>query len=242
VLLRKCNRVIIKLDCLYLEVKKELLLDAGSCGVLISLIGMSGSGKSYWSERLSRLGFRRFCLDALITRRLSSRLAREDGTSLTLGEWMGFPFQEGYEEREELYLACEKQLMTEILDWIDENGSEPDRNVVVDTTGSVIYTGDDILNRLSALTTIIYFAVPAVIREAMLRQYQIDPRPVLWRGFFSVEPGEIVERALFRSYHALLDSREALYRQFADVEIDYFTRNNPGFKVADLLEIVKRQK
>jgi hypothetical protein len=61
---------------------------------------------------------------------------------------------------------------------------------------------------------------------------------VLWRGFFSIEPGENVEDAMFRCYHALLDSRELAYRELADIEIDYFTRNSPDFRVSSFLEIV----
>jgi len=200
---------------------------------------MSGSGKSYWAEKLARRGFKRFCFDALITDRLSNELRRENNRSLTLGEWMGFPFQDGYLEKEKLYLFHEKQLMAEILDWIAENGcAGPDKNIVLDTTGSVIYTGDDLLDRLRSLTTIVYFAVPAVIREAMLRQYLSNPRPVLWRGLFRIDPGETVDEALVRSYNALLDSREALYRALADIEIDYFKRNSPDFRISDFLEIV----
>ncbi len=199
---------------------------------------MSGSGKSYWSEKLARHGFRRFCLDALITQKLDVKLRREDQSLLTLGEWMGFPFQDGYQQREELYLSTERQLMAEILGWIEENACvDSDENVVLDTTGSVIYTGENLLERLRSLTTIVYFPVPAVIREAMLRQYLSNPRPVLWRGFFNIEPGETVEEALFRSYHALLDSREVAYRELAGIEIDYFTRNSPDFRISDLLEI-----
>ena len=207
--------------------------------MVISFIGMSGSGKSYWAEKLARRGFRRFCFDALITDRLSNELRRENNRSLTLGEWMGFPFQDGYLEKEKLYLFHEKDLMAEILDWIAENGcAGPDKNIVLDTTGSVIYTGDDLLDRLRSLTTIVYFAVPAVIREAMLRQYLSNPRPVLWRGLFRIDPGETVDEALVRSYNALLDSREALYRALADIEIDYFKRNSPDFRISDFLEIV----
>ena len=199
---------------------------------------MSGSGKSYWSEKLARHGFRRFCVDALITKKLDDKLRREDQSLLTLGEWMGFPFQDGYQKKEELYLATEKQLVAEILDWIDENACvDSDENVVLDTTGSVIYTGENLLERLKSLTTIVYFTVPAVIREAMLRQYLSNPRPVLWRGLFNIEPGETVEEALFRSYNALLDSREVAYRELAGIEIDYFTRNSPDFRISDLLEI-----
>jgi hypothetical protein len=206
--------------------------------MLISLIGMSGSGKSYWSEKLARRGFTRFCLDALIIEKLSGELRRGDESGLTLGEWMGFPFQEGYLEKEKLYLSSETQIMAEILDRLHKSAcAGPGENVVVDTTGSVIYIGEDLLERLRSLTTIIYFTVPVVIREAMLRQYMLNPRPVLWRGLFRIEPGESVEDALFRSYNALLDSREVLYRGLADIEIDYFTRNNPDFRISNFLEI-----
>ena len=203
---------------------------------------MSGSGKSYWSEKLSRHGFKRFCLDDLIAQKLSAELSREDGSRLTLGEWMGFPFQDGYRKREDLYLFCEKQLMAEVLDWIDENVCHGlhEENVVLDTTGSVIYSGDNILNRLKSLTEVVNFAVPVVIREAMLRQYLSNPRPVLWKGLFSIGPGESIEEALFRSYNALLDSRDVLYHELADIEIDYFTRNSPGFRIADFLEIAAK--
>jgi hypothetical protein len=200
---------------------------------------MSGSGKSYWSEKLSRQGFKLFCLDALIAQKLSAELRREDGSIPTLGEWMGFPFQDGYQRRENLYLSSEKQLMAETLDWIDENVRTGlhEENVVLDTTGSVIYTGDDILKRLKSLTTVVNCTIPSVIREAMLKQYLSNPRPVLWRGLFSIGPGESIEEALFRSYNALLDSRQVIYHELADIEIDYFTRNSPDFKISDFLEI-----
>jgi hypothetical protein len=166
---------------------------------------------------------------------------REDGSLLTLGEWMGFPFQEGYQRREDLYLAVEKQLMAEILDWIDEKSSSgSDENIVVDTTGSVIYVGETILKRLRSLTTVINFTVPTVVREAMLKQYISNPRPVLWRGFFSIAPGESVEEAMFRCYHTLLDSREVAYHELADIEIDYFTRNSAGFRIANFMELAAK--
>ncbi len=208
--------------------------------MLLSLIGMSGSGKSYWAEKLSRRGFRRFCLDNLIAQKLHAELKRDDDI-VPLGEWMGFPFQDGYQVREDMYLSAEKQLMAEVLDWIDENAcAHPDENVVVDTTGSVIYIGEKLLKRLSLLTTVINFTFPIVVREAVLREYISNPRPVLWRGFFSMEPGESVEEAMCRCYHGLLDSREVAYRALADIEIDYFIRNSPDFRISDLLEIAAK--
>src|SRR5208337_1557071 len=144
--------------------------------------------------------------------------------------------------REDLYLSSEKQLMAEALDWIDENvcAGLHEEDVVLDTTGSVIYTGDNILKRLKSLTTDVNCTVPVVIREAMLRQYLSNPRPVPWRGLFNIGPGESIEEALFRSYNALLDSRQILYHKLADIEIDYFTRNSPDFRISNFLEIAAK--
>jgi len=64
----------------------------------LSLIGMSGSGKSSWSIKLSELGFKRFCCDDMITEKLDRDLTRPDGTCMKLGEWMGFPYEPHYEE------------------------------------------------------------------------------------------------------------------------------------------------
>ena len=205
--------------------------------MLISLVGMSGSGKSYWSAKLAESGFIRFCCDDMISEKLSSELHREDGGAMTLGEWMGFPFDPGYEEREELYLSREKSVMAEVMDAVEKELCAGVENVVVDTTGSVIYTGTVLLAKLRSLTTTVHFTVPLEVRETMLRAYLENPRPVLWRGLFSRNAGESREEALFRSYNLLLDTREKLYRELADVEIDYFRRSRPGFGVRDFLAI-----
>ncbi|MHC1725313.1 MAG: shikimate kinase [Syntrophobacteraceae bacterium] len=208
--------------------------------MLIALIGMSGSGKSLWSEKLAAFGFRRFCCDDLITEKLSTELIRHDGGSMSLGEWMGFPFQPDYERKEALYLACEQEVLAGVLDWITAHAagcSAPEANVVVDTTGSVIYTGEPLLRRLKSLTTIVNFTTPPEVRESMLRQYMANPRPVLWRGLFSSKNDESDGEALFRSYNLLLDAREALYHRLADIEIDYITRSNPDFTVSQFLKL-----
>ena len=57
----------------------------------LSLIGMAGIGKYYWSKKLEAEGFRRFCCDDLIASKLGPQLIRSDGATMTMGEWMGFP-------------------------------------------------------------------------------------------------------------------------------------------------------
>ena len=94
----------------------------------LSLIAMSGSGKSYWSAKLARHGFRHFDCDRMIASKLGPALTRADGTVLTLGEWMGFPYQPGYQQREAQYLAYEKEVLGEILTAIASNDDDPNTN------------------------------------------------------------------------------------------------------------------
>lgn len=207
--------------------------------MLISLIGMSGTGKSHWSMKMSEFGFRRFCCDDLITEKLVSELKRSDGTSMDLGEWMGFPFDPGYEEREARYLACEMEVLGEVLDWIEKNAQNAE-NIVIDTTGSVIYTGDVLLKRMKALTRVVHFVTPVEVRDALLQKYVAKPRPVLWRGLFNRGAGESVEDALKRCYYGLLNIREELYCTLADVKVDFFTRRDPEFSIPDFLDLLPK--
>ena len=202
----------------------------------ISLIGMSGSGKSLWSLKLSELGFKRFCCDDLITKKLLSQLMRPDQTYMELGEWMGFPYEPQYKERESTYLACEIQVVTEIIEYLESRENDPGENVVVDTTGSAIYTGEEILTRLRRSTTIVMLSTPPEVQDLMLKAYIANQRPVLWRDLFSKEPNETNEEALVRCYPKLLLTREHLYERYADVTIDYYTRNQDGFGVSDFLD------
>jgi shikimate kinase len=111
-------------------------------------------------------------------------------------------------------------------------------NVVVDTTGSVIYTGDALLNELCQQTTVVHMATPPEVQERMLELYLANMRPVLWQGMFEQRLGETDEAALARCYPALLSSRERLYERLADVTVGYEERNRTGFEVDDLLEII----
>jgi shikimate kinase len=203
----------------------------------VSLIGMSGSGKSYWSRKLAGRGFWRFCCDDLIAARLAPELTRPGGGTLTVGEWLGFPYQSHYHEREALYLAHEVAVLAEILGQCDAWG-DSDGSVVVDTTGSVIYTGKDLLVQLRCCTTAVHLATPAEVQERMLAAYLADLRPVLWHGMFEQRAGETAEEALARCYPLLLASRERLYAQCAHVTVDYHTRHSAGFGVDDLLKRV----
>lgn len=204
----------------------------------LSLIGMAGSGKSYWSIKLVEHGFRCFCCDDLIAAKLAPELTRSDGTTMELGEWMGFPYEPHYKERESKYLAYEIEVLTEILEHLESLGNNPEKNIIVDTTGSVIYTGEKILGRLQRYTTVVYLLTPPEVWERFLKAYISKPHPMLWGNVFSKGPNDTEEEALARCYPRLVLARERLYEQYADVAIDYYRRSEEGFGVSDLLNEV----
>lgn len=188
--------------------------------------------------KLVEHGFRRFCCDDLIAAKLDPELTRPDGTTMELGQWMGFPYEPHYRERESKYLAYEIEVLTEILEYLESRKSNPEEKIVLDTTGSVIYTGERILRRLRRYTTVIYLSIPPEVRGQLLKAYVSNPHPMLWRNVFSKEPDETEQEALARCYPRLIVARERLYDHYANVTIDYYRRSEEGFGVSDLLNAV----
>lgn len=182
----------------------------------IALVGMSGVGKSFWARRLANdLGFTVHDCDAEIGRRLSSIVTAEPGEELVhaLGRWMGMPWTPGYAEREARYLALEEAVTREALDATHEGH-------VLDTTGSVIYLPAPLLDAIRTRCRVVYLRTPEVRREAMLRRYLEEPKPVVWSGAFRTEDGERPEAALPRAYAGLLSLRDARYAALAHVTLD----------------------
>ena len=204
----------------------------------ISLIGMSGSGKSTWSRRLVKNGFKVFHCDDLIAKKLSDELKKPDGTHMEVGEWMGFPLDPSYMEREERYLYFEKSVLAEILNEIEGVSESADGRMVIDTTGSVIYTGVELLGSLRRMTRVVHLAVPPEVQDLMLDAYLTNKRPVLWRNYFNEKLDESHDEALARCYPKLLSGREELYAQHADVTIDYYEHSHNDFNVTDFLNRV----
>jgi shikimate kinase len=201
----------------------------------LSLVGMSGSGKSFWSGKLSRAGFRCICCDDLIAAGLGAEFGPTGGSIAAVGRWMGFPFERHYKEREASYLACEVEVMGRILGELSNSEHNPDEDIVVDTTGSVVYTGEKILMQLRKATTVVHLETPLEIQKMMLRTYLKNPRPVLWREVFSRGPEETDEQALARCYPQLLASREQQYKKLAHVTISHYKHRKAEFEVEEFL-------
>jgi shikimate kinase len=205
----------------------------------LSFIGMAGTGKSHWSGKFAESGFTRFCCDDMIAAKLAPELKKIGGSKADMGKWMGFPYESQYKERESQYLTYEKEVLIEILSSIERGDYSSHEDIVIDTTGSVIYTGEAILNKLQSVTTVVHLTTPPEVRKTMLEAYLSDPGPVLWQAMYTERPGETTEEALGRSYSRLLITRENLYKQYADVRIDYYKRLDASFGVDDFLATLK---
>src|SRR5271165_6619827 len=109
----------------------------------LALVGMSGAGKSYWTERLAAEKIPAISCDDQIETRLAHRLQQGGFRGINgVAAWMGWPDSPRYAERESQYLSEEISSLDEVLTGLEKN---PSKALILDTTGSVIYTGNNLL-------------------------------------------------------------------------------------------------
>lgn len=185
----------------------------------IALIGMSGVGKTYWATRLATLGFDAFHCDDRIGARLSAELARDLSTLEAMGTWMGMPYEEGFREREAHYLALEREALLEAIQLADARPDE--RNLLLDTTGSVVYMAEALLRQVRRSFTLVYLAITPTVHQAMLAAYMRRPRALVWGDAFVQSPHTSPTTALRESYRRLITQREARYEALCDLKIEY---------------------
>jgi hypothetical protein len=184
----------------------------------LALVGMSGAGKTYWTRHLAACGYPTVSSDDLIETRLKGALEREGFSGINgVAAWMGWPDQPTYGERESQYLAEETATLDAIL---SEMQKDRDRELVLDTTGSVVYTGNHLLYRLRRLMTVVYLVASAQEQQLLVERYLSDPKPVLWRGAFHPRPGETPKETVARCYPALLGARQQSYQTLAHCSLD----------------------
>lgn len=174
----------------------------------LSFVGMSNCGKSYRSRVLERQnGFFWYQVDGDITKTLGLTDVE------AIAEWLGYPPSGTYPEREQRYLELENEFTSRAA------MTSPGKNLVFDTTGSVIHLAPATLKTLSENTLVVHLDVGDDSLEDLLQRFFKDPKPVAWSGFWRQEPGASVEDAIRRSYPALLTERLARYRALAHINI-----------------------
>lgn len=195
----------------------------------ISLIGMSNVGKTYWAKKLEKKEFLRYSCDEYIANKLG-----HSGIEY-VSEWLGQPYDSQYKGASKKYLEFEKESLREILMNLNKlNG----QNMVIDTTGSVIYTGDKIMQSLNKLTKVIYLDIPDVIKHQMYSSYLENPKPVIWGDNFKKINSESNKEALARCYQILLDYRIKEYKKYAHVSLNYFLLRQKDFTSDNFLNLL----
>jgi shikimate kinase len=181
--------------------------------IRIALVGMSGTGKTFWAKRLAADGFQSISCDDRIEELLRTHLAAAGHAGINgVAAWMGWPDSPTYAQREADYLAAEIATLDQLLTELERN---PSRELVLDTTGSVIYTGNNVLMRLRRQMTIVYLAASPEEQQLLIQRYLTDPKPVLWRGAFQPKNGETPRETVSRCYPTLAAARRQSYEALA---------------------------
>jgi shikimate kinase len=178
---------------------------------------MSGAGKSHWTKSLAALGCPTVCCDDEIETRLAPVLKAGGYSGINgVAAWMGWPDSPTYSERESQYLTEEIAVLDEVLSRLEK---DPQCDVILDTTGSVIATGNHTLHRLRRQMTVVYLAASNDEVQLLIQRYLQDPKPVLWQGAFRPRPGETPRQTVVRCYPVLIAARRQSYEALAHATI-----------------------
>jgi shikimate kinase len=205
----------------------------------IALIGMSGTGKTFWTRRLALAGHPSICCDDCIEQRLRPHLQGGGYTGINgVASWMGWPDSPTYAQREAEYLAEEIAALDEVLSDLERN---PSRELILDTTGSVIYTGNNLLLRLRRQMTVVYLAATPEQQQLLIQRYLSDPKPVLWRGAFQPRKNETPGETVARCYPILIAARRQSYEALAHCGIPVAELRESDLDAATFLARVNAQ-
>jgi len=128
--------------------------------------------------------------------------------------------------------------MGEALDEIQASGEE---GTVLDTTGSVVYTGEKICHRMQSLTTVVYLEASPAEEEVLIARYLSDPKPVLWGDQFVQRPGESTQEAIARCYRELIAYRKKHYERYAHRVVSMERLRNLRPDARGFLELLEGQ-
>jgi len=205
----------------------------------LALIGMSGAGKTFWTKKLAANRYPAISSDDCIEQKLAPRLAAGGYSGISgVAAWMGWPDSTTYTERESEYLAEEIHTLDEILTELEK---QPEKSLVLDTTGSVIYAGNNLLMRLRRQMTIVYLAASAEEQRLLTERYLNDPKPVLWRGAFQPKAGEKPRETVARCYPALIAARRQSYEALAHCTLEVAALRDRSLDAHAFLKMIQEK-
>ena len=203
----------------------------------LALIGMSGAGKTFWTKKLAATGCPAVSCDDRIEQKLASRLSAGGYSGINgVAAWMGWPDAATYAQRESEYLAEEIHTLDEILTELEQ---QPLKSLVLDTTGSVIYSGNNLLMRLRRQMTIVHLAASAEEQQLLIERYLNDPKPVLWRGAFQPKSGEKPRETVARCYPALIAARRQSYEALAHCTLQVAALRDGSLDAPSFLKMIQ---
>lgn len=199
----------------------------------ITLIGMSTVGKSYWSDRFVEAGFERLDLDGMIKERFENHLGSPQ-TYEEMGEWLGFPENEGFGEREQQLKQIEAAVLRDVTLLLKTTDK---KRLIIDTGGSLVYAPPQYWHNLKQFVKIVYLKMDKKQYQGRIDLYLQTPRFMLWNGQFQPNEGESRYESYLRCYANLLAEREQLYEKYADCALAYEVHRNPAMTVNDFIDL-----
>jgi len=197
---------------------------------------MSSSGKTHWGRRFAQAGYKWICIDDRIARKLYANHNVKTDNIREMSQWLGFAYEKGFKEKEQLYLKYEEEATGEALDRMENN---PTQKILLDTTGSVVYLSQEILRRMQVLSRVVCMEIPEHRQEEMYKNFIQHPKPIVWADMYSEQKNETRKQALKRSYQQLLNHRLKYYRQLCQVSLPFELRIQSDFTVNDFLDYIK---
>ena len=202
----------------------------------LAFIGMSGAGKTFWTKKLAESGVPAISCDDCIEQKLAPRLAAGGYAGINgVAAWMGWPDSPSYAQRESDYLTEEIHTLDEVLTELEKHR---EKSLVLDTTGSVIHAGNNLLMRLRRQMTIVYLAATTQEQQLLIERYLNDPKPVLWRGAFQPKPRETPRETVARCYPALIAARRQSYEALAHCTLQVASLRDGSLDAAALLGMI----
>ncbi len=184
----------------------------------VSVIGMSNVGKTRRAKSLvadPALNFMSLNVDDLVEQKLKPHLEGKGFHGVDgVAAWMGQPYEARYPETQALFLKFEGEAM-EGIDYSVR------KNLLIDTTGSVIYLPEAVLDVLKKNTIVVYLEATEDVKKLLFEMYVSNPKPVVWGSSFRKKSGETDLDALKRCYPGLLEFRAGKYSALADVKIPH---------------------
>lgn len=200
---------------------------------IFTFIGMSGVGKSYWSEKFRQAGYKIYPIDDLINLEVGNlinevegdeNVAYEDTKVGGLAKWMGFPGDKRYKKNANKYLKLESKITLDSL----KSAIKNKERAIIDTTGSVIYTNKKVQRELKSKSKIVFLETTEKNLKEMFKVFCAVPKPIIWGDIYKAKKGESDDQTLQRCYKELLDYRVRNYRKLAHTSLPYNFTHKKG--------------